>query len=81
VKRDNDGGDGDKVAPPSARLVRAWVRGSLASLVFLPANCFFFAIFPEIPGRVLNDPRTGTSGLNRKSLSELSGPDSRLHFS
>jgi hypothetical protein len=49
-------GAGDKDAPPSAWLVRAWVRDSLASLVFLPANCFFFAIFPEIPGRVVNNP-------------------------
>jgi len=73
---------GDKAVPPSAWLVRAWVRGSLASLVSLPANRFFFAIFPEIQGRVVNNPGTrNTWARNRKSLSARSGPGSRPHFS
>ena len=74
--------EAQKLLADNQRLVSAWVRGNLASLVFLPANCFFFAIFPEIRDRVENNPGPrNTWARNQKSPSELSGPGSRPHFS
>jgi hypothetical protein len=80
----NGGGveDAAEAAAFSIRLAKAWVKGNFASLVFLPANCFFFAIFPETRDRAANSPLIPNYGIrNQKSLFELSALDLGLHSS